>query len=301
MFPAGTRVYVCSSSITGKKLGPKRHSLGYVSDSNTARHINSIKNFPFAEQSFLFVPLQIVFTKYGKEKRHRLETRSFFNIIPTFTNSNTNNKDKCPKRINEILEHFNKGELSKNQHWLDWLELVEDTIPPTIGVVIPMRSPTKMDIDESKAWVISILKNESFKRLVVKNRSLHMSSDPVLVWLANAVKHSSPRRDLLLWAEDDPKNMCALICHIRRLNATFDKRMLERSMRYMKRGLESGGGINTNNFINWYINHMLSDESILARKREIINPRNISSSLINLAVGVDRVRTAYLTLRPKYI
>ena len=53
MFLAGTRVYACSSAVVGKKLGPKRHSLGFVSDGGGAFHIDYIKNFPIKEQSFI--------------------------------------------------------------------------------------------------------------------------------------------------------------------------------------------------------------------------------------------------------
>ncbi len=306
MFSAGTRVYICSSAVAGKKLGPKRHSLGYVSDNRAASHIRFVKNFPVKNQSFVFVPLKIIFTRYGKEEKQRCETRDFLQILPVF------DKDRgsavVTKLTEEVISIFNSGELVKNPNWA---ELGANYVgsPINIGSVIPFgcKKITKIIAgNETKAWVSSILRNQIFRNLIQVNKNLrpliHLTNDKELfVWLTNTVRKGTARQDLLHWADSDAKNMERLVRILRCTTTAFNKRVLDFDTKTAETTFNKGD-LRTPLFFTWLTNKLFDDKSIMNRKEDIINSAAGSKqSHLIFVRNMKSVRSTYLNLKLKYV
>lgn len=302
MFSAGTRVYTCSSSIIGKKLGPKRHSLGYISSSGTALFVSYIKGFPIKDQCFVLFPLEIVFTKYGKEEKQRCETRGFLQILPVFVYE----ESATITKIQEIIGILNRGELSKNSHWYD---IASDYInnPLNMGTVIPVghTSASRMSDNETRAWVTSILRNPSFRHLIRTHRYLPtlqaVVAGDLLVWLSNAVMSNSARKDLLRWADEETPHMEALLESIQCINTVFCRGMHNDNCGTTAAKIKKGKIKNINLFSSWLLADLFQDENIIKGKENIAYDSPIGSKLTNLTKCMRPVRATYLTIKPKYI
>lgn len=304
MFLAGTRVYACCSAITGKKLGPKRYSLGYVSDSSDSYYIKYVKNFPIKNQPFLFTPLKIVFTRYGKEEKHRCETRDFLQILPLFDSGKK--LDAIPGVVDKIISTFNSGELSKNKHWPD---LCVNYIPDAshIGTIIPVQhtAVAEMDSKNTEAWVSSILQNRQFRNLMSANRNLptliRMADDTdMFIWIANSIKKSSARRDLHRWAGENQENTKRLATILHRINIAFNKRILDQNTRDGLVMLDHTFHLNP--FLTWLVYGMLDAEKITTDKVNVVNrAAGTNSEHLALTKNIKVIRSTYLNLKPKYV
>jgi hypothetical protein len=302
MFSAGTRVYVCCSSITGKKLGPKRHSLGYASGGSAAYFINYNKSFPVKNQSFVICPIKVVFTRYGKEEKERSEARDFLHILPVFEDPNTTN---IPKKLEEIMNILKGDELSKNSLWYD-IGCNYSSDPSNIGTLIPVGSANvgRMEGNEARAWVTSILRFEPFKHLIVHSRHLPtlqaMIDTELLIWLSNAVKGSSARRDLLLWAEEDRINMVALVSALHQLMATYSKRTVDNQIQLWS-NLKAGRKPDLHAYLSWLTQDMFGEKEIFDRKLATSKKISLDSQSVRITKNMDLVRSTYLSLKPKYV
>lgn len=304
MLLAGTRVYACCSAITGKKLGPKRYSLGYVSDNTESYYIKYVKNFPIKNQTFMFTPLKIVFTRYGKEEKQRNETRDFLQILPLFDSSKL--PDTIPDTIKQIVSVFNSGELSKNNYWRD---LCNNYIPDGshIGTIIPVRhtSAAKMDSKGTEAWMSSILQNRQFRALISANKYLQTLKDmtcdiDLFVWIANAVNKGSARRDLYRWASEEQENTERLATILRRINTAFNKRMLDQNTKDGAVMLDSTFQLNS--FLTWLAYGVLDAEKITTDKIGTVEQaKGTSSEHLTLTKNMGVTRSTYLNLKPKYV
>lgn len=307
MFSAGTRVYTCSSSIIGKKLGPKRHSLGYISSSGAAHFVNYVRDFPIKEQSFVLFPLEIVFTKYGKEEKQRCETRGFLQILPVFTTS-VYEESVTIKKIQEIIGILNRGELSKNSHWYNIASNYVNN-PLNMGTVIPVghTSASRMSDNEALAWVTSILRNPNFRHLIRTHRHLPtlkaVVTDDFLTWFSNAVTSSHIRKDLLRWANEETPHMEALLESIQCINTIFCRGMHNDSCGITATKIKKGKIKNINLFSSWLLADLFQDENIIKGKENIVygSPIDSNSKLTNLTKCMRSVRATYLTIKPKYI
>lgn len=297
MFQAGTKVYVCGSSVTGKKLGPKRHSLGYVSNTQMASVINPVKNFPVKDQRFILFPLKVIFTRYGKEKKLRSEHRDFLHIMPLYF-------DACHEvnvgKIQEVIRILKSGELSKNPMWYD-IGCNYSQDPSNIGTLLPVysKSVAQLKGNEAKAWVYSIIRNDIFRHLIMKNKYLPtlitMADSDIVNWVSNSMKGSGPRRDLIRWADDDPQNMRRLVIVVRALSTAFGKRIQENQRTLSSVSLES------NSYFTWLMDNLFSDIDGFENKIKVAKKLGISSSLEQATKNTKLVRDTYLTLKPSYI
>jgi hypothetical protein len=304
MLLAGTRVYACCSAITGKKLGPKRYSLGYVSDNNDTYYIKYVKNFPIKNQTFMFTPLKIVFTRYGKEEKQRNETRDFLQILPLFDSSKLS--DTIPDTIKQIVSVFNGGELSKNTYWRD---LCNNYIPDGthIGTIMPVRhtSAAKMDSKDTEAWMSSILQNREFRALITANKYLQTLKDmtcdiDIFVWLSNAVNKGSARRDLYRWASEEQENTERLATVLRRINIAFNKRMLDQNIKDGVFMLDHA--FQANSFLTWLVYGMLDAKKIIIDKIDTVEQaKGTNKENLALIKNIGITRSTYLNLKPKYV
>lgn len=85
MFNTGTRIIALASSLSAK-TGPKRGSVGYVRDLDIKDNIGNIinKNGMFFDESRMwFLKLHLIyFVRYGFEKKSRIESKFFINLVP---------------------------------------------------------------------------------------------------------------------------------------------------------------------------------------------------------------------------
>jgi len=301
MFSAGTKVYVHSSSITGKKLGPKRHSLGYISDTTPAVFVNYIKGFPIKNQSFVLSSNKIVFTRYGREQKERCETREFVQVIPVSSNGMNNSE------IKKVMEILDSGELSKNRCWYDTAcNYYND--PTNIGIIIPVKHirAAKMKDNEMDTWINSILHNQNFSFLLRHNRRKFLIrkdvNGDIVSWLASASFGSQPRRELLAWAKNDESNMKNLIDCMRYLNIAFSKRMFDSNIKNIEKVIHPSGKVtDLTLYAGWITKGLFEADNLLRRKEKILKTLPINTSMLNLSKCIHLAHDTYLTIKPKYI
>lgn len=308
MFSAGTRAYVHISAFSGKKLGPKRHSLGFVSEGEHVFIADHVRDFPDPKQSFILIPMHVVFTRFGKERKSRVEAKSFLNILPVFYS----NFEDTETRTLKVLNCLRSGELHTNSAWQ---ELVHEYAgrDATVGVMTTIQSysPSAMDANNTEAWVSSVLRNRYFTYLVMRNRNLPTliralyPHDNLLVWIANAVRDASPRRDLMKWSHESSQNMAALVVTLRKMTTIFNKSFGRSSAKGWSKSISAGNfnGSDVNSFTSWVVSGMLDNPGNFKDKMDLIskNYKKIPSRIFALSKTLPGVRAAYLSLKPKHI
>jgi hypothetical protein len=311
MFSAGTRAYVHVSAFSGKKLGPKRHSLGFVSEGEQVFVADYVRNFPNPKQSFILIPMQVVFTRFGKEHKSRMEAKSFLNIVPAFF-SNFASDHSIETRTHEIIDIFKGDEFIKNSVWREITDEYAGS-GATAGIMTPIYQdrPSVMDANDTEAWISAVLRNRYFTYLVMRNKNLPTlvralyPHDNLLMWIANAVRDSSPRRDLMKWGHERRENMDALVVTLRKMTTMFNKSFSLSSHRSWRRTLSSHsvGPSDINSITSWALSGMLDKSETLAKKMVLIadNQKNIPSKIYGLSKTLPGVRAAYLSLKPKHI
>jgi len=264
-----------------------------------------MRDFPIKDQSFVLIPLHIVFTRYGKEEKRRCETREFLQILPVSLTS-VYEESVTVKRIQDIIKILNKGELFKNSNWHN-MACNYSSNPLNIGTVIPVghTNVTRMDDNEAKAWIVSILRNPSFGQLVRTHRHLPtlkaLVTDDLLAWVSNAVRSSSARNDLLRWAEDEPQHMRTLLRDVQCINAVFCRGVHNSSMKAMKNMIMKGRVKDINPFSFWLLTELFQDESIIKEKENIVYGASIGNNFTNLTKCMRPIRNTYLTIKPNHV
>lgn len=285
MFPAGTKVRVCYSTVTGKKLGPKRNSVGFVSHAKMIQFVDQLENFPIKNQSFVLFLLKIIFTRYGNELKSRSEVREFVQILPVFKKKINRND------VKKVIEILQGKELTKNSSW--------SKIWPSykLGTVIPINSEqvSHMDFNEFKSWLLSLLMNPGFATSLIKNRNiltLNNTMNPdLIIWLSNAARDPIPRIDLLKWAKSDSENVVSLINTMRILNSII----------FSKNSLKNIKDINQTSSLEhkllFFTNDLFSNENLINAKLDSINTLNLGKSLHHIIENLRLVRSTYLNLK----
>jgi len=305
MFSAGTRVCVHASSITGKRLGPKQHSLGYVCSSNTVFYVNYVKNFPIQRQNFIFVPTMVVFTRYGREQKERSEIKRFVQVLPIFLDHISNSEISI--RTKKVIKILEGDELRKNDFWRELSSNYVDN-PNNIGIIIP-TGHTKAAImtgNEAVSWVSAVLRNDTFSFLVRHHsKRLHASNivnNDILSWLSSAVRGNRSHKDLLEWATNDVHNMKKLICAMRTLLISFNKRSFDSSTSSSSGVLNYNGQVqDLNSFCNWLTLGLFEGDEVIKQREEILSKLKLEPSMINLYRNLRPARDIYLSIKPKHV
>jgi len=296
MFSAGTKVYVHTSSVVGKKLGPKRHSLGYISDADDIFFANHIKEFPIKHQCFIFVPTKIIFTRYGKEQKERSEAREFIQIIPVFLESIS--KESIVARIKEIIAIMNAGNLYKNHHWAELCSHYGDNTL-NMGVVIPVghTNPAPMRDNEAVSYINSVLRNRDFIRLIRYPGSLikKQVNENVFSYLYQASRGNKATKELLNWAAT-PENMSMLLTTMRYLNTALSKRLLENNSSKIPKEMRD-----ITSFSDWLFKGLFEGNRTLKRKEELLNKITLSNDKICLYQCARPTRDTYLNIKPQHV
>lgn len=303
MFSVGTRVYVYSSSVS-KKLGPKRHSLGYVSSCENSYVIHNVEGFPIKNQDFIITSVKVVFSRYGREEKNRCETRDFLNIVPAFTRGYGNGLDQ---RVTTVLDIFNNStELATNDSWRSAASNLVSGKISGFGTLIPLScgNAEAMAGENLVVWLNSILKNEYFIYLIKSNKNLPtlqavVSNKVLLGWTANAARSNTARSDLLKWAGTDKHHMNELVELLQIIRAIFDKRVVLTSTHSIIVQAASNN-LNLQTFINWYVRGMFTD-NLFDRRCDNFPTEYVAREINSIIKTMPTVRNAYLTLKPKYI
>lgn len=311
MFSAGTKAYVHVSAFSGKKLGPKRHSLGFVSEGEQIFIVDHVKNFPNPKQSFILIPSHVVFTRFGKEHKSRMEAKGFLNVIPIFY-SNAASNSAVEANTHEVINILKGDEFIKN---LAWRDLADENAGSgsTAGIITPIHQqrPDVMNANDKEAWISAVLRNRHFTYLVMRNRNLPTllrtlyPHDNLLGWISNAVRDSSPRRDLMKWAHDCSLNMDALVLTLRKMKAVFDKSFALSTHKNWTSTLTIGSfnSSDVNSITSWAITGMLDQSGTFEEKMKLIasNYKKLPSKVYGLSKSLPGIRSAYLSLKPKHI
>ena len=301
MFSAGTRVSVYASSVPGQKTGPKQHSIGYVSNVEPAYLSSTIKDFPIPDRTFLVTPMKVVFTRFGRQKRRRMETKHFLNVIPASFVSGT-----CTKKvIDEILSLFNNGELRTNSNWS---KINKDYNTNTIGTLLPIGCNNNIDMancDEALAFVTAMLNNHYFS-ILINNKHLsalyNLTKDKDMVtWLGNASKQTKTRISLFGWAKERPTNLSKLVYLVQVIRILFHKRSVETAFKFMGLRVKQGREIGFEKFMAWYTDGLFESEQLTIRKATIVNTKSFGPSSSAFMNNMNTVRDTYLAHKPKYI
>ena len=297
MFPAGTKVYVHSSNATGKKLGPKTHSLGYVSVRNQVYYTphKSISHFAIKGQDFVVSPMKIVFTRYGREKRSRVETRSFLNVMPGFVDATGIN---IRERVAEVLKILQK-DFNDNYEWRHTAGAFGCNF---VGTLLPIRSINSraMDLDEVKAWFTALVRCPEYAPVVAKNRNfitfknLHKVNSSLYLWVSKAASSASALNSIFDWAEDEDDNLEALIHFTRITRTCLQKRQLLKDL-----SMKSFGS--NDSFMTWFMRDMFTEDTIMNQKYKATSSMGLSNAQRNFTDCMRLVRNIYLNSKPKYV
>lgn len=152
MFRAGERVVVLASSVPKGKIGAKRGSTGYVSESS----IHGIEKRN--DVTYALVRLHIVFSRYGYEEAPRCEEKTVFAIYPISRKSTTEQF----KRTEELVKIMQAGKINS----ILTKRMVQN-LPKGAVICVIGKSNNNIDlcaqsnIEETICWLDSMFKNET--------------------------------------------------------------------------------------------------------------------------------------------
>ncbi len=302
MFSSGARVYVHSSSVSGKKLGPKPHSLGFVSMVSNCNIIDGVADFPIPKQKFIVCPMDIIFTRFGREQRERSENKHILAIMPAFFETKGIN---VHEQVDEMLDLFTDRELCKNENWRD---LAGHYGASSVAVLLPVRGKvSSLGANDVWSYASSLLRNHAFSSLIRSNyqlptlTKLFPQRPDLFKWTAAACGSSSSSTSLRRWAEESGHHMNELLIFMRAVSAAFNKANVENGLKWANEHMDVGGmGMDT--FLTWFLEGIYDGEKVMLQKINLAKKGNrIHSKLSNLIDCTRLVRASYLNLKLKYV
>lgn len=151
MFDLGSKIILISSS-HGKSTGPRRGSTGYFSQRLASR--------VFLDYSVCAFFGDVFFTRYGFEKKRRMERKQIINIFPIIKRGIGEDIEQ------QVINTANKLTSEKNN---EIQEIIRGYLeaPPTTPIVMASshgcsESMLEGNRTEVRAWVESVLSNQDF-------------------------------------------------------------------------------------------------------------------------------------------
>lgn len=297
MFTAGTRIVLQASSLA-KEKGPKRGSIGYVINAGDLYEIPPIDNRQFAASC-----IEVMFSRYGLEKRNRCEHRPVMSILPLFKTG------EPIVDFEEVLDHLAKDDLRSNISWRHVLNNFFDrAITPNalVGVAIPALSLDARNMSElqSQAWSESLLRSkrfiESCRRCYTTRRFEALGIDETLLrWLADAHLSKVAKLSLSGWVEKDKTNRQKFITALRKLDSIYHRRETSGHLRFFDKVCASKAvGKGHMEFMRLMTQHFF-EPGMLERKEVLLTEKKQEQVLIDAARGMRKVRDTMLSLVPK--
>ena len=144
-------VLVSSNSKTGAKI--RRGSLGYISSFGTSR-VNYKSNF-------ILIPAKIIFTRFGYEKKHRIESKIVYLLYPIESSINI-------KYIRKYL--ITKIKVAKSMTPLLKQDLLNEGVKLNkLDIIVVNKTNEKVNIltdkNEFSAWFSSVIQSGIFHKL----------------------------------------------------------------------------------------------------------------------------------------
>jgi hypothetical protein len=180
MFDPGTKVILVESSLH-KTVGPRKGSIGYISNSPNTRIIPIITE-GFSSFSVVAALCEIIFIRFGFEERGRMERKTVISVFPVVKNGSFLNKNDgeidfgATKHMKDLCNMI----VSQKDSY-SW-ENVRDVYGASNNVPIVLATPlsydatdlTTCDEIEFKAWLSSYLTSIPVNKFIQKTlQSLH--------------------------------------------------------------------------------------------------------------------------------
>jgi len=162
MFDILSSVCVLAST-ENTKTGPRAGSIGGVIGSN------GIFSIQVQEGKFILNPLEVIFTRYGFEEKHRSERKFVLNIFP-LQSAPIKNSDPNPKKyIDEFLESFSEMDFN-DKHWRDLKEYIGMNQNTPVCTMIPVlgqpQNLLKCNLEEFSDWMNVTLQSSQMRNVL---------------------------------------------------------------------------------------------------------------------------------------
>lgn len=265
MFMPGARLKVYTSTFTGKRLGPRKNSVGYFIQGEGGDSVMQHKG-----HLFFLIPMHITFLRYGNEKKRRNETKKFLGLLPLSVNKSS----KLRKDINNAIDYLSGPEFYSDE----FLRSTNNQYKASAaGIILPSNKRSKMDFDDFKAWFFAILKNHRMISTIVKSRNfnklldLHPNYRSICDNLYSTLKDGSARKALLEYLEENNTYREDAISFLMLLNYTLKKRKIMSEERDWAITLKHHiASVNLTQILKWQNEFMFEDLAIFQKKYRLI-------------------------------
>jgi hypothetical protein len=177
MFEPGTKVILVESSLH-KTIGPRKGSIGYVSNCSFTRTIPAITE-GFGSFNVVASLCEIVFIRFGFEEHGRVERKHVISIFPLIKNGNLFNKDNKKETIKESICGIDKhvkdlcnmiASQKDSYLWENIRDNCEVSSSVPVALIVPLSYDTTdlttcKDV-EFKAWITSYLNSIPISKFV---------------------------------------------------------------------------------------------------------------------------------------
>jgi len=265
MFLPGTRLKIYTSSFTGKKLGPRKNSIGYFVSANPSQivlHDNAV---------YFLSPLRITFLKYGNESRTRAETKTAISVLPLFVGQ----RRKDPP---EVFDYLYGQSFVKDPFWK---VITAKHRALATGIILPAKQKDEIDFENFKAWIYATTKNNLIFKAILNGRQFSKITEmrneykDLLDQMYHFVRATESRRKFLEQCKINEQYMVDLIQFMQVLTAVVRRHMSMADMRsldYLMTHYGQHSGLK--DLIEWQTRFMFEDRTIFAEKNKLLKKYN---------------------------
>ena len=172
MFDPGTKIILVESSLH-KTVGPRKGSIGYISNCYDTRTFNLIKE-GFDYVSVIASLCEVLFIRFGFEERGRMERKTIIALFPIFKSGGVKKAKNKENELNPIKSMANLCQLITSQKDSYLWENIKANYETSPSIPVVVASPlnydntdlTMCDDIEFKAWILSYMTNTIMSKLV---------------------------------------------------------------------------------------------------------------------------------------
>jgi hypothetical protein len=257
--------------------------------------------------------MDIMFARYGKEKKTRCEHYNVIAICPAF-DQNVHKLDEIAGVAKELAIELKSGRLYRESCWKQVQKDFAGQNRAAVAVVVPASSHAVADMQELpfvhvQAWAESLIRNGNFILNVRKLYNIGLFNalglqEGLLRWISDAHSSKKSKTGLLEWAAGDKTRRAEFIAALKKLDTVGHRRHLEKHLAYFKKQLEKKAYLGFRGYIKFesYLDILFQnffEPNILERKEALIGKDKDSAVLMDTTVGMRKVRDVMLSLVPK--
>lgn len=181
MLITGKRIEVVTSSAIRRGACVRKGSTGFIIETGHA-HIQTVIGKPIA-----LIPTHISFSRFGFEKRKRLENKWVYAMLPLFS-VNADNIGELDKIASALINSklFNKYENTKKIKTFVTIKLA------TTNII--------KNKDEFSSWLVSIIKSNRFERSLIQTKETPLNTE-----LRAIMDQLGLKRPFFIWTIDKDK------------------------------------------------------------------------------------------------